>query len=84
MKKRVAFRMADKSSPPRPHYPIWAGGVKVGEVVSGTHSPSLGIGIGYVQPEIATPDTRIGIEICGKCPLAVIVPKPIYRNPASS
>src|SRR5206468_8687045 len=25
-KKLVAFRMADKSPPPRPHYPIWSTG----------------------------------------------------------
>src|SRR5438477_2091219 len=38
-KKLVAFKMTDKSAPPRPHYPIWADGAKVGEVVSGTQSP---------------------------------------------
>ncbi len=41
-KKLVAFKMTDKSAPPRPHYPIWANGASVGEVVSGTQSPSLG------------------------------------------
>jgi aminomethyltransferase len=81
-KKCVAFKMTDKSAPPRPHYPIWANGAPVGEVVSGTQSPSLnlGIGMGYVPPELAKPDTKIEIEIRGKRAPAVIVPKPIYRK----
>src|SRR5262249_3644404 len=41
-KKLVAFRMTDKSAPPRPQYTIWSTGEKssqIGEVVSGTQSP---------------------------------------------
>lgn len=81
-KKCVAFKMTDKCAPPRPHYPIWANGARVGEVVSGTQSPSLniGIGMGYVPPEFAKPGTPIGIEIRGKRAGAVVVQKPIYRK----
>jgi aminomethyltransferase len=81
-KKCVAFKMTDKSAPPRPHYPIWANGVSVGEVVSGTQSPSLnlGIGMGYVPPELAKPDTKIEIEIRGKHYAAVVVKKPIFKK----
>ena len=81
-KRLVAFRMADRSAPPRPHYPIWANGANVGIVTSGTQSPSLnlGIGMGYVPPEFAKPDTKIEIEIRGKRFAAVIVPKPIYKT----
>jgi aminomethyltransferase len=81
-KKCVAFKMTDKSAPPRPHYPIWANSARAGEVVSGTQSPSLnvGIGIGYVPPEIAKAGTAIEIEIRGKRFPAVIVPKPIYKK----
>ena len=81
-KKLVAFKMTGKSAPPRPHYPIWVNGAKVGEVVSGTQSPSLnlGIGMGYVPPEFAKVDTKIEIEIRGKKFAAVVVPKPIYRK----
>ncbi len=46
-KKCVAFKMTDKCAPPRPHYPIWStgpGAAAMGEVVSGTQSPSLGSG----------------------------------------
>jgi len=81
-KKLAAFKMTDKSPPPRPHYPIWENGVAVGEVVSGTQSPSLhlGIGMGYVPPELAKPDTKIEIEIRGNRFAAVVVPKPIYKK----
>jgi len=81
-KKCVAFKMTEKSAPPRPHYPIWANGEKVGEVVSGTQSPSLnnGIGLGYVPPDFAKPGTALEIEIRGKRSAAVVVQKPIYRK----
>ena len=81
-KKLAAFKMTDKSAPPRPHYPVRAGGANVGVVTSGTQSPSLGIGIGmaYVPPELAKPDTRIEIEIRGRRFAAVVVPKPIFRK----
>ena len=56
--------------------------MRVGEVVSGTQSPSLGIGIGmgYVPAEFAKVDTKIEIEIRGKRYAAVIVKKPIYQK----
>ena len=84
-RKCVAFRMTDKSAPPRPGYPIWSKGenaAKLGDVVSGTQSPSLnvGIGLGYVPPEFAKPGTEIQIEIRGRRSPAVVVAKPIYRK----
>jgi aminomethyltransferase len=85
-KKLVAFKMTDRSAPPRPHYAIWStgpGAAKIGEVVSGTQSPSLGIGIGmgYVPPAFAKANTPVEIVIRGKRAPAVLVPKPIYRKP---
>ncbi|MBI3417950.1 MAG: glycine cleavage system aminomethyltransferase GcvT [Verrucomicrobia bacterium] len=84
-KKCVAFKMTEKSAPPRPGYPIWSSGsaaAPIGKVVSGTQSPTLGIGIGlgYVIPEFAKPDTMIGIEIRGRRSSAVVVQKPFYRK----
>jgi aminomethyltransferase len=81
-KKLVAFKMAGKSAPPRPQYPIWVNGANVGIVTSGTQSPSLnlGIGMGYVPPEFAKPAAKIEIEIRGKRFAAIVVPKPIYRK----
>ena len=81
-KKLVAFKMTDKSAPPRPHYPIWANGENVGIVTSGTQSPSLnvGIGMGYVPAALAKAEQKIEIEIRGRRFAAVVVPKPIYRK----
>ena len=84
-RKCVAFRMTDKSAPPRPGYAIWSkggNGAKLGEVASGTQSPSLnvGIGLGYVPPEFAKPGTEIEIEIRGRRSPAVVVAKPIYKK----
>lgn len=83
-KKSVAFRMADKSPPPRPQYPVFSvGGAKpLGVVTSGTQSPCLGIGIGmaYVTPDVAKPGNAIEIEIRGRRYAATTVPKPIYRK----
>lgn len=80
-KKLVAFKMTDKSAPPRPHYPIWVDGASVGIVTSGTQSPSLnlGIGMGFVPSALAKPDAKIEVEIRGRRFAAVIVPKPIYK-----
>jgi len=84
-RKLVAFKMTGTSALPRPHYAIWSAGpdsAKIGEVVSGTQSPSLGIGIGlgYVPPQFAQADLAIEIEIRGKRAPAVLVRKPIYRK----
>ena len=85
-KKLVAFKMTGKSAPPRPGYAIWSAqpnAAAIGQVVSGTQSPSLGIGIGmgYVPPAVAKPETPIQIEIRGKLSPAIIAAKPIYRRP---
>ena len=85
-KKLVAFKMTDRCAPPRPHYPIMASGetgVPIGEVSSGTQSPSLGIGIGlgYITPEFAKPQMPITVEIRGQRANAVVTPKPLYRKP---
>ncbi|MCL5098437.1 MAG: glycine cleavage system protein T, partial [Candidatus Omnitrophica bacterium] len=83
--KLVAFKLTAKAPPPRPGYAIWnvdSTPAKIGQVVSGSQSPSLGIGIGmgYVTPDYARTGTTIAIEIRGNRVAAEIVPKPIYRS----
>ncbi len=85
-RKCVAFKTTGKCAPPRPDYAIWSTGASaqpIGKVVSGTQSPSLGVGIGmgYVPPEFAKAQTPIEIEIRGKRFPVVVVAKPIYRKP---
>ena len=64
----VAIRMDGKGPPLRPHYAVWAGGEKVGELSSGTMSPTLGIGIGmaYLPASLKAAGTAVEVEIRGK------------------
>jgi aminomethyltransferase len=79
--KLVAFKMKEKSPPPRLHYPIISEGRPVGNVTSGTHSPTLGIGIGmgYVESKAAVIGSPIGIEIRDRTFAAVIGKKPLLK-----
>lgn len=83
--KLAAFRMTGAAPPPRPHYPVAVNGQIVGEVCSGTQSPSLGAGIGmaYLPAADSKTGTVIEIEIRGRRFLAEIVKKPFYRKPAA-
>lgn len=82
--KLAAFRMTGATPPPRPHYPVVHDGQIVGEVCSGTQSPSLGTGIGmaYLPANAAKTGTTIEIEIRGRRFPAEVVKKPFYRKPA--
>ena len=79
--KLTAFRMTGTAPPPRPHYPVLHAGVVVGEVASGTQSPSLGCGIGmaYLPPAAAVPGIPLEIEIRGRRYPAEVVKKPFWR-----
>ncbi|HYK23815.1 MAG TPA: glycine cleavage system aminomethyltransferase GcvT [Candidatus Acidoferrum sp.] len=81
--KLVPFRMKEKGPPPRPHYAVFENGERVGEVTSGTLSPSLnwGIGMAYVSTDRAKIDSRIDIEIRGRKFPATIEKKPLYKKP---
>ena len=67
---------------PRQGNPILAGGEPVGEVTSGTFSPSLevGIGMGYVRADLAEPGTELEIDVRGKRRPARVGSKPLYRK----
>jgi aminomethyltransferase len=80
--KLVAFRMTGKGPPPRPHYAVFADGSRIGEVTSGTLSPSLnyGIGMAYVSATSATVGRGIEIEIRGTKFPATIEKKPLYKK----
>jgi len=78
----VAFRMKSKGPPPRPHYSVWRDGERIGEVTSGSLSPSLneGIGMAYVGSAHAKVGTEIEIEIRDRKLAAVIEKKPLYKK----
>lgn len=84
--KLAAFRLIEKGAPPRSHYALFGNGQKIGEVSSGSLSPTLGygIGMGYVQADWAEPGKQIEIEVRGKRLPAEIVKKPFYKRAASN
>jgi aminomethyltransferase len=81
-RKLIAFKMTGKSPPPRQHYAIVAEGRKIGEVTSGTQSPTLGVGIGlgYMEAAGAKTGAAIEIEIRNRRFPAVIERKPILKR----
>ncbi|MFD2786518.1 glycine cleavage system aminomethyltransferase GcvT [Hymenobacter rubripertinctus] len=77
-RKLVGFLM-DGAGIPRSHYPLVnEAGEIIGEVTSGTQSPSLskGVGLGYVQTALATPGTPIFVQVRGKNLPATVVKLP--------
>ena len=83
--KLVPFRMKEKGPPPRPHYAVLQNGERIGEVTSGTLSPSLnrGVGMAYVSAAYAKIGAEIEIEIRGQKFPVIIEKKPLYKKSAS-
>jgi len=81
----IAFRQQQKGPPPRPHYPIYHGAERVGEVTSGAPSPTLGagIGLGYVASSAASPGTILELEVRGARVPVEVVKKPFYKRAPS-
>jgi aminomethyltransferase len=79
--KLVPFALTERGIP-RPGNPVVDGDDRVGEVTSGTMSPSLGIGIGmaYVPADRATPGTELEIDVRGKRRRARVEEKPLYEK----
>ena len=63
-------------------YQVLSQGVVVGEVTSGTLSPTLGypIALAYVPTELATVSQQLEVAIRGKAYPAVVVKRPFYRS----
>jgi aminomethyltransferase len=80
-RKLVGFVMQERGIP-RAHYPIVnEQGEVIGEVTSGTSSPSmgLGIGLGYVPVDYAKPETQIFIQVRNKNLAAKVQKLPLYQ-----
>ncbi|MDF2158369.1 glycine cleavage system aminomethyltransferase GcvT [Algoriphagus sp. CAU 1675] len=81
-RKLVGFVMQERGIP-RGHYPIVdSNGELIGEVTSGTQSPSMGVGIGlgYVKTEFSKPGTEIYIQIRNKNLKAQVEKLPLYKG----
>jgi aminomethyltransferase len=84
VKERLcAIRLAPKSAPPRAHYPVYVENQQVGELTSGSQSPTLGIGIGltYLKIAYAKPGQQLEVEVRGRRFPATVEKKPLYKRP---
>jgi aminomethyltransferase len=66
----------------RQGHTVLSDGKVVGEVTSGTWSPTLekAIGMAYLPPHLAAPGTEIGLDVRGKALAATVVELPFYRR----
>jgi len=79
--KRIGLALAGRRVP-REHYPVLAEGQGVGEVSSGTFSPTLQrpIAMAYVRPEAAAVGAELTVDIRGRPESAGVVELPFYRR----
>ena len=80
-RKIVGFELTDRGVP-RQHYSVKKGGEVIGEVTSGTLSPTLnkGIGLALLKKEYANIGEEIEIEIRGKNTKAQVVRTPFCES----
>ncbi|MBN6186052.1 glycine cleavage system aminomethyltransferase GcvT [Aneurinibacillus sp. BA2021] len=81
-RKLVGLEMIERGIP-RTHYAVYAGEQQVGEVTTGTQSPTLkkSVGLALVLREYGEPGTELDVEIRGKRVKARVVPTPFYKRP---
>jgi aminomethyltransferase len=82
--RRVGLQIEGKRVA-REHFTILAAGEVVGEVTSGTFSPTLErpIAMAYVRSDVADVGTQLKVDIRGRRVSAEVVPLPFYRRPES-
>jgi aminomethyltransferase len=82
-RRLVAFRMLERAIP-RAGLTLFHDDAEVGTVTSGTLSPSLdeGIGMGYVEADIAIVGTELVLDVRGRRRAAEIAKKPLYQPSA--
>ena len=80
-RKLVGLEM-DDAGVPRHGQRVFAGGVEVGQVTSGTKSPTLGtfIGMAYVERGHDAFGTSLQIDMRGRHHAAHVVKRPFYRR----
>jgi aminomethyltransferase len=84
-RKLVGLELVDRGIP-RPHYSVYAGGSLIGEVTTGTQSPTLkrSLGLALIDAAYSALDTEVFVEIRGKMLKARIVKAPFYKNSPST
>ncbi|BAZ07978.1 glycine cleavage system aminomethyltransferase GcvT [Calothrix sp. NIES-3974] len=82
VKKRLVGLQMQGRNIARHGYPVLNNGEQVGEITSGTLSPTLGypIALAYVKAELGKLGQELTVEIRGKTYPAIVVKKPFYRS----
>ncbi|HET7036909.1 MAG TPA: glycine cleavage system aminomethyltransferase GcvT [Thermomicrobiaceae bacterium] len=85
-RRLVGFKLTQRGGVPRAGYEVEVGGERVGEVTSGTYSPTLGenIGLALVDRAVAKVGKPLAIVIRGKPVEAIQVKTPFYQRPAQA
>ena len=80
-RRLCGFELLEKGIPRHGYEITDETGTPIGTVTSGTMSPLMrkGIGMGYIKPEYAAPDTKIYIQIRNKSIEAKVVKPPFRR-----
>lgn len=80
-RKLVGLEMIDRGIP-RSHYPVYAGDIRIGEVTTGTQSPTLkrNLGLALIDAEYSALGTVVEVEIRGKKRKAEVVKTPFYKK----
>ncbi len=83
-RRRIGLRLQDRRVP-REHYPVLREAQVVGEITSGTFSPTLNqpIAMAYVDPPAATAGQMLQVDIRGRAAVAQVVQLPFYSRDSS-
>lgn len=78
---RVGLELAGRRAA-REHYPVLASAERIGEVTSGTYSPTLErpIAMAYVPPQYSAVGTELAVDIRGSREPARVVTLPFYSR----
>lgn len=80
-RKIIGIEMIDRGIP-RHGYAVYKDGEQIGEVTTGTQSPTLGknVGLALLKIDHTAIGTEVEVEIRGKKLKAVVVKTPFYKN----
>lgn len=80
-RKLVGLEMIDKGIP-RTGYPVFINNEKIGEITTGTQSPTLkkNIGLSLIDRKFSDMGTEVEVEIRGKRLKAITVATPFYKR----
>jgi len=80
-RKLVGIEMIGRGIP-RTNYPVYKGEELIGEVTTGTQSPTLkkNVGLALIKKEYTEMDTELDVEIRNKRVQAKVIPSPFYKR----